>query len=69
MSSKNFPGPNINRLIDQDPQIVKVPLDYTGWGARPSVMALMNSDPSSTSNNPGKPSAPEMTIRHVGSEK
>ena len=69
MASQNFPGPNINRLIDQDPQIVKVPMDYTGWGARASVMALMSSDPASASNLPGKPTAPEMTIRHVGKDK
>ncbi len=26
MANKNFPGPNINRIIDQDPMIVKVPM-------------------------------------------
>ena len=59
MSSKNFPGPNINRLIDEDPQIIKVPMEKMGWGARPSGMP----------NGEKAPKAPEMTIRHVGSEK
>ena len=55
MASKNFPGPNITRLIDEDPQIIKVPMDKMGWGARPSAMP-----------KDGKaPSAPEMTIKHT----
>jgi len=55
MAAKNFPGPNINRIIDQDPQIVKVPMDYEGWGARASAL------PKNVGN--------EMTIKHVGSDK
>jgi hypothetical protein len=65
MANKNFPGPNINRLIETDPMIVKVPLDEMGWGSRKSAMARLNNDP--RSNDPAKPSAPEMTIKHVGS--
>ena len=48
MASPNFPGPNINRLIDQDPQIIKVPMDNMGWGSRPSAM------PKGTENNPSE---------------
>lgn len=54
MANKNFPGPNINRIIEQDPQIVKVPMDHMGWGSRASGM------PKSIANN--------MTIKHVGNE-
>ena len=51
----NFPGPKTNRLIDQDPQIVKTPMDNMGWGARASIMP-----------KDGKaPAAPEMTIKHT----
>lgn len=58
-----FPGPNYNRIIESDPQIVKVPMDQAGWGARTSIFGEMGNDP--RSNNPSKPSAPEMTIKHV----
>ena len=37
MANQNFPGPNLNRLIEDDPQIVKVPMDYTGFGSRKSA--------------------------------
>ena len=53
MASKNFPGPNINRLIDQDPQIVKVPMEDMGWGARKSAQP--------------KDIANSMTVKHVNS--
>lgn len=52
-----FPGPNYNRIIESDPQIVKVPLDNMGWGARPSALPKGGE----------APSAPEMTIKHVKS--
>lgn len=38
MADKNFPGPNINRLIDTDPQIIKVPMAHTEFGSRPSAL-------------------------------
>jgi len=63
MAAKNFPGPNINRLIENDPQIVKVPMDEFQWGTRKSLWGHMNSDP--VGGNPGQPSAPEMTIKHT----
>ena len=63
MASKSFPGPNINRLIDKDPQIVKVDMDQMGWGSRPSIFSKLSADPKS--NNPAPPSAPEMTIKHT----
>ena len=55
MATKNFPGPNINRIIEQDPQIVSVGnMQYEDWGSRASAM------PKNTSNS--------MTIKHVGGE-
>ena len=64
----NFPGPTYNRLIETDPQIVKVPMDNMGWGARLSIMGngALGADPSYNDNQKsGKPTAPEMTIRHT----
>lgn len=64
-----WPGPSYNRIIETDPQIVKVPgasaeiLGGFGWGSRPSLFGRLGNDPKS--NDPAKPSAPEMTIRHV----
>jgi len=37
MATNRFPGPSINSLIDEDPSIVKVPLDHAEIGARLSV--------------------------------
>jgi len=54
MAEKNFPGPSYNRLIENDPQIVKVPMDHMEWASRASGM------PSDIKNG--------MTIRHVGNE-
>jgi hypothetical protein len=65
MANKNFPGPNINRLIDKDPQIVKIDLDQFQWGTRQSLWKHMSNDPKGA--DPGQPSAPEMTIKHTGS--
>lgn len=47
-----FPGPSINRVIDSDPQIVRVPLDETGIAGRRSAQ------PKNIKN--------DMTIKHVG---
>lgn len=58
-----FPAPTYNRLIETDPQIVKVPMDTFGWGARNSIFGELGNDPKS--NNPSKPTAPEMTIVHT----
>lgn len=65
MASKNFPGPGYNSLIENDPQIVKVPMDEMGWGARNSALPK-GGDP--RSNNPAAPTAPEMGIQHVKSK-
>jgi hypothetical protein len=63
MASKNFPGPSINHLIETDPMIVKIPLDNMGWGARTSIFNQLGNDPKS--QNPSKPTAPEMTVKHT----
>lgn len=34
----SFPQQPFNKLIDNDPQIVKVPMEGTDWGSRPSIM-------------------------------
>lgn len=34
-------NPPMNRVIDSDPQIVRVPLDKTDWGARMSSQKSM----------------------------
>jgi hypothetical protein len=34
----SFPQQPFNKLIDEDPQIVRVPLDNVDWGSRPSIM-------------------------------
>lgn len=51
-----FPGPTYNRIIETDPQIVKVDMPKMDWGARPSALPSGNA----------APAAPEMTIKHVG---
>ncbi|MDE2099903.1 MAG: hypothetical protein KGL39_21800 [Patescibacteria group bacterium] len=52
MSANRFPnGPKYNKLIERDPQIVKVELDTTEFGARKSAM------PASIKNS--------NTIKHV----
>ncbi len=66
MAAKNFPGPNINRLIDKDPQIIKIEMDKMDWGTRMSTFGRMNAK--AGSGNPSQPSAPEMTISHVKSK-
>lgn len=65
MANKNFPGPSINRLIETDPQIIKVPMDEMGWGSRKSTLARLKN--SVSSNDPAAPGAPEMSIKHVPS--
>lgn len=55
MANPNFPGPKLDKIIENDPQIVKVPMDYTEFGSRASAL------PKSIKNN--------MTIKHVGETK
>lgn len=57
MPDKKFPGPNINHLIEEDRQIVKVPMEKMDIGARSSTMGKTTKD-----KNIG-------TIQHVGREK
>lgn len=35
MANATFPGPKYTKVIENDKQIVQVPLDHAGWGARP----------------------------------
>jgi hypothetical protein len=64
----NFPGPGYNRIIETDPQIIKVPLDNMGIGARLSIFGkdVMGAESQNNSNQKsGPPSAPEFSIKHV----
>ena len=64
----NFPGPTYNRIIETDPQIVKVPLDNMGIGARLSIMGsdAMGSEPQNNANQKsGPPAAPEIMLKHT----
>ena len=38
MPNPNFLQPSVNKIIEQDPMIQKVNLEYQEWGARKSVM-------------------------------
>jgi hypothetical protein len=60
-----FPGPNYNSIIEKDPQIVKINLDTVEWGSRRSVTGMLNKDGSQPDQIHGRPSAPEITIKHV----
>lgn len=64
MAEKSFPGPSYNRLIETDPQIVKVAMDIAEWGARMSVMPS-GRDPQKPGEVHGAPAAPEMVIKHT----
>lgn len=33
----SFPGPNINRLLDSSPKIVRVPMEAAEWSSRKSA--------------------------------
>lgn len=58
-----WPNPQYTKLVETDPQIVKVRMDQVEWGARPSIMPKGQD---AKSNMPGQaPSAPEMGIRHT----
>jgi hypothetical protein len=63
----NFPGPTYNRIIETDPQVIKVPLDNVGIGARLSIFGkdAMGADPSANLQKSGPPGAPEITIKHT----
>lgn len=54
MATPSFPGPKLDKIIENDPQIVKVAMDYTEFGGRPSAM------PKNVKN--------DMTVKHVGNK-
>lgn len=51
-NDSSFPQQPYNKLIDEDPQIVRVPLANVDWGSRPSTMNKLP-------NNNG------MSIKHI----
>lgn len=55
MPNPNFPGPKYNDVIENDPQILQVPLENMDFGARKSAM-------------PGNVKAEKMAIKHVKNE-
>ena len=42
-SDGGWPRQPFNKLIDEDPQIVRVPLENLDWGSRPSQMKRIES--------------------------
>ena len=61
-----YPKPQFNRIIETDPQILKVKLDFTEWGTRESLFSqALGSNPKDP--YPSKPGAPELTIQHTAS--
>jgi hypothetical protein len=60
----NWPGPTYNRLIETDPQIIKVSMDIMEWGARNAIFPK-GTDPNRPGAIHGAPAAPEITIKHV----
>lgn len=67
MATKSFPGPNINRLIEKDPQIVKVGMDYMGWGTRKSIFGHFSVPGDGDNKKVDKPGMNDgMNIKHVG---
>lgn len=65
MANKNFPGPNINRIIEKDPQIVKINLDIMEYGSRMSAFAQLTGSAETPGGDPSPPAAPEMTVKHT----
>lgn len=53
-----FPGPNYNRIIESDPQIVKVDMENAEWGARKPAT---NAASKTWKDN-------KMTIKHVSNK-
>jgi len=51
MANPSFPGPNINRLLDSSPKIVRVAMESVEWSARKSAQ------PKNVKN--------DMTLSHV----
>jgi hypothetical protein len=60
-----YPSGN-TRLIDTDPQIVKVAMDTVEWGSRKSAIFGLANEASIPGGKPSNPSAPEMTVKHTG---
>ena len=57
----SFPQQPFNKLIDEDPQIVKVPMDNVDFGARKGTMAR--------ARNPESGGDGKMSIKHVENNK
>lgn len=58
MANEKFPGPNYNRIIETDPQIVKVPMETAEWGARKGTVDKVSKTLAGNS----------MTIKHVSNK-
>ena len=57
----SWPSTPHNSLIENDPAIVKVPMDNVDWGARKSTM--------SKARNPASGGNSKLGIQHVGGKK
>lgn len=43
MASRNFPGPNVNSTVEDDPLMKRRPPDHMEIGARPSTLRASSS--------------------------
>lgn len=57
--AERFPGPNYNKIIETDPQIIKVAMENAEFGARKPVIDMASK---SWKDN-------VMTIKHVSSKE
>ncbi len=58
---QGYPNTQYNKLVENDPMIVKVPMDDIDWGARKGTM--------SKARNPASGGNGKMGIKHVDGKK
>lgn len=61
VSGQDWPSTEHNKLIENDPMIVKVPMDNVDWGSRKNVMGK--------ARNPESGGNGKLGIRHVDGKK
>ena len=65
-TNPKFPGPSYNRIIDTDPQIVKVPMEGYQFGSRLGTKALPQGNHQAGDAAPSAPGTEgEMKIDHI----
>ena len=58
---QDYPNTSYDKITENDPMIVKVPMDNVEWGSRKGTMAKARNSDGYKEN--------KMQIRHVGSDK